>query len=237
MPSYMKEENNKLYFVGKGEIIYYVPNKYFELNVAKIIGEYVDVFGIFTYGLFDGNGKQLAYKQFKCPTMVKCKPSKIEKANNILLEGYKEESNYRLLHFSDGSELLSATSIPQETLNVEKFINLVKGANLPAYLPYNELQNYFLMNASMNGFSYGVSNQIIGLVISELCRDENNLSNPFRFTDMKNNTAYKMIPMNKVPKYTSPYTALTSENPDEAIAGAMLTTGKSHSPLEKVMMN
>ena len=41
----------------------------------------------------------------------------------------------------------------------------------------------------------------------------------------------------KVPKYTSPYTAITSENADEAIAAAMTTTGKAESPLEKVMMD
>ena len=48
---------------------------------------------------------------------------------------------------------------------------------------------------------------------------------------------YKMIPITQVPKYISPYTAITSENPDEAIAGALTTTGSNRSPLEKVMMN
>jgi hypothetical protein len=48
---------------------------------------------------------------------------------------------------------------------------------------------------------------------------------------------YKAIPITKVPKYTSPYTAITSENPDEAIAAAITTSGTGQSPLEKVIMN
>ena len=75
------------------------------------------------------------------------------------------------------------------------------------------------------------------MMISELCRDPNNLSIPFRYSDMSNMSGYKSIAISRVPKYTSPYTAITSENPDEAIAGAMITTGTGKSPLEKVMMN
>ena len=49
---------------------------------------------------------------------------------------------------------------------------------------------------------------------------------------------YQMVSINQLPKYISPYTAITSENADEAIAAAILNknTHKT-SPLEKVMMN
>jgi hypothetical protein len=47
---------------------------------------------------------------------------------------------------------------------------------------------------------------------------------------------YKAIPMTKIPKYISPYTAVTSENADEAVAAAMTLKSNTESPLEKVMM-
>ena len=235
LPSYMKQINDTLFFNGPGEIIYYVPEKYFSLRVATINGEYVELMGIFRYCLFDENNKKVKIKDFKCPTMIKCKPSLIERVNNYELEGTSEPSNYRLLRFKNNDELISNLSVPQDTGNVEKFVKLLTKANLPKYIPYEELYEYMIMNAEMNGFNYKVSNQIIGILISELCRDPKDLTKPYRYTDMKE--PYKMIPITQVPKYISPYTAITSENPDEAIAGALTTTGSNRSPLEKVMMN
>lgn len=234
--SWMKQENNVLYFHGDGELIYYVPEKYFELNIASIIGEYVEVMGMFAYALFDKTGKQILFKHFKCPTIFKCKPTKIEKINNFQLTGSKSQRSYRLLRFTDGFELMCSIAIPKTVDNVEKFVNLLIRGNLPDYIPYDEIQDYMIMNAQLNGFNYKVSNQVMGMVISELCRDSNDLSKPFRYTSMDDMTSYTMIPIMKVPKYTSPYTALTSENPDEAIASAITTTGTGSSPLEKVMM-
>ena len=238
LPSYMKQVENTLYFSGDGEIIYYIPEKYFDLSVAKIIGEYVETMGIFAYSLFTKTGITKGVKHFKCPTIMKCKPSKIEKLNHFNLQGSKNpDGTYRALHFQDGDELVCELAIPQSVDNVEKFVKLLKGGNLPDYIPYNELQDYMIMNAQLNGFNYKVSNQILGLVISELCRDPKNLSNPFRYTKMEDMVAYTSIPINQVPKYTSVYTAITSENPDEAVAAAMTTTGNGKSPLEQIMMN
>ena len=81
-----------------------------------------------------------------------------------------------------------------------------------------------------------MSANIIGILISELYRDPKDLSKPFRLSGMKDMLDYKAISILKVPKYTSPYTAITSENADESIAAAMTTKGTSSSPLEKVMM-
>ncbi len=47
MPSYFKELDGKVIYSGDGELIYYVPEKYFDLKVATIIGEYVEVMGVF----------------------------------------------------------------------------------------------------------------------------------------------------------------------------------------------
>ena len=50
-------------------------------------------------------------------------------------------------------------------------------------------------------------------------------------------TDYKSMPILQIPKYVSPYTSITSENADEAIANAIINKSKTDSPLEKVMMN
>jgi hypothetical protein len=233
---FYKKDGDKVVFTGEGEAIYYVPEKYFNISAAETIGEVINVMGVFSYGLYDKNGKQLALKPFKCPTMIQCKPSSITKEPKFHLQGTSEPAAYRFLHFKDGDELICSTRVPKDIDNVEKFTTLLMRANLPETIPYDELHEYILQNAELNGFSYKISPQIIGLLISELCRSKADLSKPFRFSEMKNMTDYKAISILQVPKYTSPYTAITSENADEAIAAAMTVKSNTSSPLEKIMM-
>lgn len=238
LPSYMKQIDDTLYFNGDGELIYYVPKKYFDLNIANVNGEYVSVIGIFRYGLFDKSGKLLKLNDFKCPTVFKCKPSLINKVSKYHLDGTREPSDYRLLIFRKDDELISNLSVPMLTDNVEYFLQklFIKG-HLPTYIPYEELYEYVSINALANDFNFKVSNQIVGILISELCRNPEDLSQPFRYVSSKSNKDYKMIRITEVPKYISPYTAITSENPDEAVAAALTTSGNNRSPLEKIMMS
>lgn len=240
LPPYVSKTNNKLIYTAKdGEILYYIPEDYFDLSLAEIVGEYVEVMGIFCYVYIDGSGKSDHVKHFKNPTMVKCKPSKIDKIRNFRIETTPTPSDYRVLHFFTGAELLSETAVPMEIDKVEKFVNMLRQGHLPNYIPYNEIQDYMIMNAKLNDFNYQVSNQIIGMLISELYRDASDYSRPYRLTDMQDMMHYKALSIEKVPKYISAYTAITSENPDEAIASAMVNKGTeaTHSPLEKIMMN
>lgn len=237
MADFYKVEKNKVIFTADGELIYFVPEKYFDIKVATIIGTTVELMGIFTYGLYDKSGKQIKLERFKLPTIFKCKPYKIEKESKLLLKGTKTEQAYRLLYFHKGDELISQKQVPKAVDNVEKFNNLLIRANLPENIPYNEFAfKYILANANMNGFNYKISPQIIGLLVSELFRNPKDLTQPFRFTDMNDMTNYKAISILDVSKYTSPYTAITSENPDKAIAAAMTTKGSTTSPLEPIMM-
>ena len=236
MADFYKVNKEKVIFTGDGELIYYVPNKYFESNIAKIYGNIVDLFGVFTYGLYNKQGKLIKLDRFKLPTQFQCKPYKIDKENGFQLNGTKEPQDYRLLYFKKGDELISQKRVPKVVVNVENFIKLLISANLPDNIPYDKIHEYLIDNAEMNGFNYKISPQVLGLLISELYRDPKDLSKPFRFTDMKDMTDYKAISIKAIPKYTSPYTAITSENADKAIAAALTLKSNVSSPLEPVMM-
>lgn len=237
MATFLKQDKEKVIFNGDGELIYYIPEKYFDIQAAVTIGELIESMGIFTYGLYDSKGKQLKLDRFKCPTVIQCRPSSVSKESSLHLIGTKEPRPYRLLHFKKGDELIHNVNVPKSIDNVDQFVNILTRANLPDNIPYNEIHEYVIKNAELNGFNYQVSPQIIGVIISELYRDPKDLSKPFRLSGMKDMLDYKAITILKIPKYTSPYTAITSENADEAIAAAMTTKGNANSPLEKVMMN
>lgn len=233
---FYKVVDDKILFDGSGECIYYVPEKYFDLNMAKSNGNYIELMGICQYGLYDRSGKQLELKMLHLCTKFTCKPYKIEK-KNLHLMNTSGPSDYRLLYFKDKDELVSNVNVPTNVDNVDAFMNLYMRGNLPEGIPNNELQDYILANASRNNFKYKCSPQIIGILIGCLSRNPKNLEEPFRFiADNKNMKEYTTLSITKAPKYTSAYTAITSENADEAVAAAMTIKSNTESPLEKVMM-
>ena len=236
MASFFKTVNDKVIFSGDGELIYYVPEKYFDIKAAETNGERIRTMGMFTYAVFDKTGKRIVLKPFNAPTMIECIPNTVSKESNYLLEGTKESKAYRLLHFKNGDELICSTKVPVDIAVLEKFVDIFKGGNLPENIPYNQIQDYVLKNAELCKFDYKVSAQVLGMVISEIYRYEKDLSKPFRIANTDDMLAYKAISIDKVPKYTSAFTAITSDNADEAIAAAMTTKGKGDSPLEKIVM-
>ena len=231
-----KKDKNSLVFTSDGEMIYFVPEKYFENNTASVIGDTYSVIGVFNYAWYDKSGKLIRYNRVNMPTRFECVPSSMSKEKEKLLKDAKEPQDYRLLHFKKGDLLIKSLHVPMVNANIESFNNLLIRANLPDNIPYNEIQDYVLKNAEINKFNYKVPPQIHGLYISELCRNPDDLSEPFRYTDMKDMNAYKAVTIFKAPKYNSPYTAITSENADEAIASAMSLAGNAESPLEPIMM-
>ena len=77
------------------------------------------------------------------------------------------------------------------------------------------------------GEAYGNNNTLklrkkIGWIsasfFDKIYRSEKDLSKPFRIANTYDMLAYKAISIDKVPKYTSAFTAITSDNADEAIA-------------------
>ena len=237
LPGYMKKDKNTLLFNGDGELVYYVPEKYFSNKSAEIIGDEVELMGIFDYEVFSKTGSGSGKKNFNFPTVFKCRPTSIEKVAEFQINKKSEPVPYRLLHFKKGAELVCSTLVPQSVKNVEKFMKLLIGGNLPNTIPYSRLHEYTIKNAALNGFSYKISAQIFGVVISELCRSTKDPTKPFRLAGTNDYLDYVFMNIKKIPKYTSAFTSITSENADEAIANAITNKTHKDSALEKVMMN
>lgn len=233
---FYKEEKNKLIFNDDGECIYFVPENYFETNIAEVFGDTISLLGIFDYAVYDKNGKIIKQGLFKLPTVFECKPSSVTK-ETLTLKGYDAETKYRALHFIRGDELMCSLDLVMSVDNAEKFTTMLMRSKLPESIPYDELQNLIQANADMNDLNYKISPQLYGILISVLCRDPKDMTRSFRLSGDKNMTNYKSISILKVPKYVSPYTAITSENADESIAAAMTVKPTASSPLEKAMMN
>lgn len=245
IPSFLRKDGDTLYYNGDGEFVFIVPERFFEKgsDIALVVGEYVSLIGILNYAILrkesDPLNKNL--KTFNFPTVFLTKPGKIEKIKNLKLYPSSEGEDYRLLKYSDNGvdQIVVSTKVPQDIAYVEEFFNLfVQTAKIPRTIPYDELYTYFMESIKLNGGSFGISSQLFGIIVSELCRDPNNINNPFRLskaidTDMN---SYNPISIKTVPKLVSPFSAITSENWDEAVVSACMNKDNIKStPLEKVL--
>lgn len=238
IPSWLKRDGESILYNGDGYFAFFVPERYFDgKNSAKAIiyGEYVNLFGILDYQLFSSNGKANGpVRCFKFPTVFLTKPTSIEKVRNIKIADWSAAQDYRVLKYEKNSQIVVSTKVPQDLQNVEFFYSLFLGGNLPTTIPYEELYTYLIENIELAGESYGLTNQILGIVVSEMARDPNNLEKAFRNSNAQH---YISIDIKDIPKFISPYSAITSENWDEAVVNAIENKSTRDIPMEKILMD
>ena len=239
LPSFVKEIDGKLIFSSKTEeMIAYIPEKYFDRKIAEQQGEYVEVMGIFNYTVQNlKTGRNIGLKSFRYPTMFTTKPGEIEKVKDLKLTADSELEDYRVFHYTYGDEIASSTETAKFIGNVEKFINLwyILGY-ITNTIPVDKLHEYIIDNMELNGNSYGLNAQMFGFTLSELCRSKDDPSIPFRLSGTNNMHAYKSMSVKNISKLISPYTAIISEDFDEALLYAMMNDTPKDTPLEKILV-
>ena len=248
VPPFLKRDGEALLYNGEGQLIYAVPEEYFTARVAEEYGSYYVLIGMFNYMQVNKNGTKVGKtKPFDFPTKFMCKPSSMEqKVSGVELNkkfgGFEDEVLYRLLIFNKGDEVVHSVFVPEAIENVEDFFRLLfMVSRLSNTIPYDKVHEYIKENMNLSGSDYGVNAQMYGIIISEIFRDKDDISIPFRNgknidNDMK---AYKTISMTKTPNYIDPYVSITSQYWDESLMSAVLLSQKGEdkgSPLEKIMM-
>lgn len=259
IPSFLKKDGDSLLFNDDGQFVFYVPELYFDRGDAQIKGEYINLLGILDYTIFKPDGGNIGLKRFYFPTVFLCKPSRIEKGKKIHLKKLLSEStayddenteyentefneddihtqDYRLLIFEKGDAIVVSTKVPQNIANVEDFYRIFLTGKLPTTIPYDKLHEYFVESMSLNGSSYGMSLQMFGIVISEMCRDPKDPSRAFRHTKFTDQRSYRAISIKDLPKYISPSSSISSENWDLGVMGAIMNPTNANSPMEKLLM-
>lgn len=246
LPNFLTLKGRSLVFnKDNSTFVFYVPANYFKntskVPIAEYVGQYVSMIGLCNYAIIDKNGRRGEIKAFNFPTMMLCKPGEVDETSgkNLSLDN-TEPSDYILLKFKKGDEVVSDIRVPQDISNVEMFFKMmIITAKIPTTIPYDKLWELFYESAKLNGLNYGLNIQLICLLISRICRDPNDVSKMFCNTDMKDMKKYTEISIKAVPKYISPYQAITSENFDEAVRASVLMKDEVDStpisPLEKIV--
>lgn len=238
LPAYFKRVNDSIIYDGQGTLKVYVPEKQFDLNIAKIHGDFIDILGIVPYAIEDKSGKMSKLHKINYPTVFSTKPTKVDKLTNVVLTKESKAQDYRVLNFANGAPIVVHTKVPQSTDYVKAMLNLfIITGNIPNTIPYDKIHEYLDRNIRANGANYGINAQLWGVIFSELCRSKKDPDIPFRLS--KDTDMYNFEPMSvkEVSKILSPFAAIQSENFDDSVVHAIMTDRESTSPLEKILMN
>lgn len=244
IPSFLRLKDETLYYNGEGEFVFIVPEIFFERNHAIIEGEYISMIGCLNYAVLKKETDTIIdnIKVFDYPTVFTCKPGKIEKIKKLKLVNSRPAEDYRLLHFknNDEDQVITSIIIPQDIVNVEEFMQIfVKTGKIPANIRYDRLHELFTENIALNGNSYKITIQEFGILVSELCRDPDDISRPYRLSKMINKSMVDYVPVSikALSKIVSPFTSITTENWDEAVVNASVIRPEDikYTPMEKIM--
>jgi hypothetical protein len=203
-----------------GEII--IPAEYMDHNIAEIIGQEVDTFGLFNFYVYDSydveNIKPRVFF-FKFPSRIRMAPSSIGDRR-----GEKGEKEY-VLKFEEGDTLITSTAIQENSDVARQMIDIMFNAYLPEAIPYHEIHQFWTQVNRFNGVKPAASEAVLELVVSELARDPNDLSRPFRLLmrDDRNvsSGARKLINIKNIPKYNSTFASVTSGNAKQGITSSI----------------
>lgn len=235
MPPFLKRKGDSILYNGEGEFIFYIPEIFFDQQIAYFEGECISTLGIMDYTI-KVNNKLSNLHSFNYPTRFTTQPYKVEKITGVKLIKESEPDDYRVLYYKKDDPIIIDIKVPQDIDNSEALIKLfIKNGHIPNTIPYNKIQDYFVSNYLYNGNKYSFTLQLFGIIISELCRSKKDIKIPFRLSKDNDMNNYKPISVKQIPKLISAYTALTSENIDESIVFASLNKNKVAIPLERVL--
>ena len=227
----------------------YIPKKLFEPDEetkSSIAVQYADGFkvvGLFNMRFYESDDvprDSTKLRTFNFPNMIMTYPTDFTSAKLKLTET-SEADQYLVLMYYMGDVVMMAEEI-QSTANCTKFLNMITKGKIPNTIPYEHFEAIWQTNFRINKFNPRVPSVILQLIWSEMCRDPDDITRPFRMLYGKGNvdsTAYTETNMNNVAAATSVFSALSFEKIKEKLAASinMTKTGteQRRSPVEEVL--
>lgn len=236
----LRKDGDKYVFTGE-ELRVYVPEDYFDKNMASDLGSYLSTFGLLTAHVVK-NGEVGPLETINLPTTINMYPTELDKATLALIEGDEEQERYRVAKFYNGDTLTDG-SIVKDSTNVERFLKILTGGKVPKTIPYSKVLEVWQKNLDINGIKLGVSSSVLEILIREIYRDPNKPELPFAYALAENpkhsDYNYRAVNIREICARNSTFAALTFEDMDQMINSSLNITryGKkqSLSPIEKIL--
>jgi hypothetical protein len=242
---FMFIQPNKEVILTKPYCEIHIPEDYISHNIAELIGNEIDTFGLFNIYVWDDYDIEHTKPRtffFKFPSRIRTAPSVIDTRRG------KDGEKIRVLKYEEGDILIKSVAIQENSDVARQMLDIMFNAYLPDTIPYNNIYSFWTRVNIFNGVKPAANEAILKIIISEICRDPDDLSRPFRhylrdkflhggvIGDMSKR---KMLNIRNIPKYNSTFASVTSGNAKQGITSsiARIRSGKidKDSPIEKAI--
>jgi hypothetical protein len=230
------KKNGNVLKVNCKNLRVYIPNSYFENEIAEYVGNNIEVIGIFYFSIHSSESEEFSkgrIHSLKLPSIITLYSEKISKVKLIF---NNEEEIYTVLNFNNGDIFLNNTNIIKTPKNTLNFINLLHYGKLPKNIKYEEIISIYRDNLRLNEVNLKVPSLILESIISELCRDKNDRNLPFR---LGKSNEFLYAPIKMLPHLNSSFSSISFEDPNKGLALSIKRTKDNKqqaiSPIEQVI--
>jgi len=242
------QEDNSIIFQSKTFCLdIYIPKKNFDRSLSEYNGAYIKTLGIFAFDIKQissaEKGKFGIFHTLKFPNIIQFTYSDHFKYEGTLNNGLISSREYEVFRLTDGDIFMDRVVIEQSATAVINFVNSLHDGQIPETIPYPELINLYLNALDLNHVSLKNPAVVFELILSELCRDKNDLHRPFREAIARqanyNQFAYQSINLREIPSLSNTFAALSFEDFDNAAIASINNNNSNmkekESPIEKII--
>ena len=221
MTTEFRKDDKYVYFVGKYMEVY-IPEMYFEKDIAEIIGDHFRTMGVLNFRTFndtDGN-KPNKLRTFNLPIDINTFPSGGYEVKTMDLIGNKQEDTYYVCKYYNG-DIFCDSKNPASRMAFERFLNILIGGKLPVTLPYKDIIEIWNRNLSMNGINFDIPDVVKEVVIASIYRSKSDQHIQFSKVIGKNPKVsqydYVTASPREITKQAGTYIGISFENMDEML--------------------
>jgi hypothetical protein len=234
---FLKEVNGSLVNTA-AELNIYVDKEFFDDGLAVELGESIRTIGLFYVGVKTSPTSKEIIHRVTIPANVRINFSNRFQSTNAF-EG-KDPVDFECARLGQGDIFMYTTDHVQSIDSCTAFLRAFNLAKIPSTVPYDDLVGTYKGAGEYNGIGFGVPSLIVEIIISELCRNTSDTTQPFRLVAGTGKAgSYKMIPIKKIAEVSSVFNAISFENLNQAIQSSisMTRSGKKQrvSPVEKTI--
>ena len=209
----VKEDEKVVFKKAYGTIK--IPESFFDKKLAVFIGDQIKTFGVFYLDVYedyntDESSNNAERFSIQIPTSIILTPKNVR-------EEIDNGERVSILEFMQDDTFMMSTKVIQHVTNVEAAFNLLFNNFIPKSMNYQDICQCIEESSELNGIDLQSKAVVLELIVMQLCRDANKVSEPFRRTLALNpehsEFLFRVIRLLDAAKYQDAFSALTSSNP------------------------
>lgn len=236
---FLKDAADGSVILNAAKIAFYVPASNFVAELSTEIGNTVKTIATLFVDVWPTETSEPELFRIDIPVQI----SVMFSEKNQVTEDFDGTGTVKYnVYYAIRNEVVFPSKIHVQSIESAKlFINALNGAKLSTDIEYNSILDAYKENARLNGVKFGVPSILIEAMISEMTRDKDDITIPFRIKagSTGQQKGYQFAKIKNLAQVTSVFAALSFENMNMSIISSVNLTRSGRKqvvqPIEKVI--